>query len=208
MKQTNIQSNLPETIQSRINNGELLALELGCGDRKMHPDTIGIDLLANEGVDIVGDIYTVLRQFPDNCISAAYSYHCFEHLENLEATLSELARIMVKKAQLIVVVPHFSNPYYYSDSTHRQPFGLYSFSYFAEDRLFSRQCPKYQRELKFKIKNVKLVFKSPRPFYGRYGLKKIAQTLFNMHVYLKELYEENFSWLVPCYEIRFEMERL
>jgi len=66
----------------------------------------------------------------------------------------------------------------------------------------------YQRELKFKIKNVKLVFKSPRPFYGRYGLKKIAQTIFNMGFYLKELYEENLCWLIPCYEIRFEMERL
>lgn len=204
----NSPNNLPETIRSKISDGDLLALELGCGDRKRHPDAIGIDLLPNEGVDIVGDIYTVLSRFPDKCISAVYSYHCFEHLDNLDAIMPELGRVMVKEAQLIVVVPHFSNPYYYSDSTHRQPFGMYTFSYFAKDRIFSRQCPKYQRELKFEIKNVKLVFKSPRPFYGRFGLKKIAQAIFNMNFYLKELYEENFCWLIPCYEIRFEMEKI
>lgn len=200
-----VQNDLPETIRTKIDNGDHLALELGCGDRKRHPNAIGIDLLPNEGVDIVGDIYSVLRKFPDKCISAVYSYHCFEHLDNLDVIMSELGRVMVKKAPLIVVVPHFSNPYYYSDATHRQPFGMYTFSYFAEDRIFSRQCPIYQRDIKFEIFNVKLVFKSPRPFYGRYGLKKIAQMIFNMNFYFKELYEENFCWLIPCYEIRFEM---
>jgi ubiquinone/menaquinone biosynthesis C-methylase UbiE len=204
----NIQDDLPETIRSKIGDGELLSLELGCGARKRHPEAVGIDLLPAEGVDIVGDICTVLRRFPDKCIAAVYSYHCFEHLDNLDVILNEIGRVMVKKAPLIVVVPHFSNPYYFSDSTHRQPFGMYTFSYFAKDRLFSRRCPKYQRQIKFEIKNVKLIFKSPRPFYVRFGLKKIAQTLFNMNIYLQELYEENFCWLIPCYEIRFEMERI
>lgn len=204
----NIQHDLPETIRSKISDGQFLSLELGCGERKRHSDAVGIDLLPSEGVDIVGDIYTVLRRFPDKCISTVYSYHCFEHLDGLDKIISELGRVMAKKAQLIVVVPHFSNPYYYSDSTHRQPFGMYTFSYFANDRLFSRQCPKYQREIYFEIKNVKLVFKSPRPFYVRFGLKKIVQTIFNMNIYLQELYEENFCWLIPCYEIRFELERI
>lgn len=204
----NIRNELPETILSRISKGDLLSLELGCGERKRHSEAIGIDLLPNEGVDVVGDIYSVLRRFPDHCIAAVYSYHCFEHLNNLDAILIELGRVMVKKARLIVVVPHFSNPYYYSDSTHRQSFGLYTFSYFAKNRLFSRQCPQYQREINFEIKNVKLVFKSPRPFYVRFGLKKIAQTLFNMNIYLQELYEENFCWLIPCYEIHFKLERI
>lgn len=202
------QSDLPEMIQTKISGGVLLALELGCGDRKRHPDSIGVDILAAKGVDIVGDIYSVLQRFPDKCISTVYSYHCFEHLNELDKIVSELGRVMVKTAKLIVVVPHFSNPYYYSDSTHRQPFGLYTFSYFAKDRLFSRRCPNYQRDIKFEIKNIKLIFKSPRPFYGRYGLKKLAQTIFNMNNYLKELYEENFCWVIPCYELRYELEKI
>ena len=120
----------------------------------------------------------------------------------------ELSRVMVKNANLIVVVPHFSNPYYYSDSTHKQPFGMYTFSYYAKDSLFSRQCPTYQRKINFQIKSVKLIFKSPRPFYFRYGLKKIAQFIFNMSSYLKELYEENFCWIIPCYELRFELVKI
>lgn len=204
----NNQVDLPGPIKSKINAGEFVALELGCGDRKRHPEAIGIDILPNEGVDIVGDIRSVLGCFPDKCISAVFSYHCFEHLQDLDAIVTELGRVMVEKAKLTVVVPHFSNPYYYSDATHRQPFGMYTFSYYAKDCLFSRSCPNYQRKIQFELKNVKLLFKSPRPFYGRYGLKKIAQAIFNMNTYLKELYEENFCWLIPCYELRFELEKI
>jgi hypothetical protein len=199
---------LPEDIRSRLEAGSLLSLELGCGDHKRHPEAVGIDSLKYDGVDIVGDIETVLSLLPENCVSAVYSYHCFEHLTNLGQLMGDLGRIMVTSARLKVVVPHFSNPYYYSDATHRQPFGLYTFSYYAKDSIFSRQCPTYQRKIQFELKSVDLIFKSPKPFYVRYGLKKIVQGVVNLNRYFKEYYEENLCWLLPCYELHYEMVRL
>jgi len=198
---------IPDEIQKKIDAGIKLDLELGCGPRKRHPEAVGIDMLEYAGVDIVGDIVSVLRSFPDGSIANVYSYHCLEHLPDLGAVVEQLGRIMVASARLKIVVPHFANPYYYSDSTHRQPFGLYTFSYYASDNIFSRRTPTYQRALDFEIVSVKLVFKAPPPFYIRWLFKKMVQHVVNLCVYFKELYEENFCWIVPCYEIEYEMVR-
>ena len=199
---------LPKTIIKRIKSGLPLTLELGCGNHKRHPEAIGIDALAYDGVDIVGDIHSILLQFPEQSVSAVYAYHCFEHLDDVKSVLNQLARIMKQQSLLVVVVPHFSNPYYYSDITHRQFFGLYTFSYLALDKLFARRCPTYQCQLSFKVNKIKLVFKSPRPFYGRWGVKKVIQIIINLNRYFLEFYEENMCWMIPCYEIYYELERL
>ncbi|MCJ8502480.1 class I SAM-dependent methyltransferase [Desulfatitalea alkaliphila] len=199
---------ISDFIRKRNENGQPITLELGCGDRKRHTDAIGIDALDYEGVDIVGDLQDVLKRFPDKCTSGVFSYHCFEHLMNLGNIMDQLARIMKSGAKLEVVVPHFSNPYFYSDATHRQPFGLYTFSYFAREFIFSRKCPDYKNTICFEIKKTKLIFKSPRPFYGRWALKRIIQAIVNVSSYSMEFYEENLCWLIPCYEIHFELERL
>jgi predicted SAM-dependent methyltransferase len=182
-----------------------LTLELGCGARKRDPKAIGIDALDHEAVDIVGDVLDVLRQLPDDTVASVSSYHFVEHVEDIEGLMRELARVIRPGGKLLFVAPHFSNPYYYSDYTHQRPFGLYSFSYLAEDRLFSRRVHNYQQLNAFEIRAVKLIFKSPRPFYVRYGLKRIWQLLFNLNTYLMEFYEENLCYLFPCYEVRYQL---
>ena len=49
------------------------------------------------------------------------------------------------------------------------------------------------------------MFKSP--FAGRNLMKRIAGTIFNATTALKELYEENFAFMVPCYEVRYLLAR-
>ena len=199
---------IPDEIWKKIKSEEHVDLELGCGNRKRHADAIGIDMLEYEAVDIVGDIESVLASFPAYSVENVYSYHCFEHLDNLDRVMDQLARVMKPKGELHVEVPHFSNPYYYSDNTHRQPFGLYTFSYLTKEELFRRRCPTYQRQIHFQLKRVKLVFKSSPPFYGRHGIKKIFQMIFNLNRYTMEFYEENLCWMIPCYEICYDLERL
>ena len=78
-----------------------LTLELGCGNRKRDKDAICIDAIDYECVDIVGDIYEVLRKIPDNSVSGVYSYHCFEHLRNIGQVMEELARIIKANGLLV-----------------------------------------------------------------------------------------------------------
>jgi len=182
-------------------------LELGCGGHKRHPEAIGIDALDHECVDIVGDVYEVLEQVPAASVKAVYSYHFFEHVTDIPRLMDLLARAILPGGLLRVVVPHFSNPYFYSDHTHRGFFGLYSFSYLVSDNIHRRKVPAYGRQACFELSRAELIFKSSPPFYVRYGFKKILQIVFNLNRYTRELYEENFCYLFPCYEIRFEMRR-
>jgi SAM-dependent methyltransferase len=192
----------------RISELHPLVLDLGCGPRKCARQAIGIDTLDYECVDIVGDVFTVLRSFPDTCVDSVYSSHFFEHLENWPALLEELARIMKSGAVAEIAVPHFSNPYFYSDPTHRTFFGLYTFSYMSRDNCFSRKVPTYKRDLQFELLDANLRFTSSAPFYGRLAFKFLVGKLLNATKFMKEFYEENLCYMFPCYEIRYRLRKL
>ena len=191
----------------RLEAGEKLALELGCGPRKMGARAVGIDALDLDGVDLVGDIYVALAALPSASISSVYTSHFLEHLDDLPRLLVELGRVMQPGAPLTVIVPHFSNPFYYSDPTHRTPFGLYTLAYFCRQELFQRGIPRYGFEAPFNLKTVRLGFKSYPPRYFRHAIKRAVGALVNSSMYAKELYEENFCWLMPCYEIHYGLQR-
>lgn len=191
----------------RLHNGEKLVLELGCGPRKVDPHAIGVDLLDFDGVDLVGDVYLALAAMPASSISRVYTSHFLEHLPDLPRLLDELGRVMAPGAPLAITVPHFSNPFYYSDPTHRTPFGLYTMAYFCDQSLFRRGVPRYGFKSPFVIETVQLRFKSYPPRYIRHALKLVVGALVNSCMFARELYEENFCWLVPCYEVQYGLRR-
>jgi SAM-dependent methyltransferase len=164
-------------------------LELGCGPARRHADAVTVDALDFEGVD------------------AVHSYHFLEHLDSLARIVAEIARVLRPGGVLHAVVPHFSNPYYYSDYTHRQPFGLYSFSYLADDRIFRRRVPRYQQEFGLELVDVKLGFKAPPPLYLRYALRRALGVLVNSTRWTQEWYEAGWTGWFPCYEIDFTVAR-
>lgn len=191
----------------RLHNGEKLVLELGCGPRKVDPQAIGVDLLDFHGVDLVGDVYEALAAMPPASIARVHTSHFLEHLPELPRLLDELGRVMVPGATLAITVPHFSNPFYYSDPTHRTPFGLYTMAYFCDQTLFRRGVPRYGFKLPFAIEAVQLGFKSYPPRYIRHAVKRAVGVLVNSCMFAMELYEENFCWLVPCYEVHYSLRR-
>jgi len=196
-------SSILESILKR----DVIELELGCGNRKRHNQAVGIDMLDYPDVDIVGDVYEVLALFPCQSVDAVYSYHFVEHVPDVPKLLSELARIVKHNGYVEFVAPHFSNPYFYSDPTHHTFFGLYTFCYYASESPFARHVPTYGYKAEFTIASVDLIFKSARPFIIRYGIKRLIGSFFNSCAYLRELYEENFCYLFPCYEVRYVLRR-
>ena len=187
--------------------GARLEIELGCGDRKRHSEAIGIDLLDLPGVDIVGDVAQVLAALPKGCVQRVWSYHFLEHVEDVAIIMRELGRVCAPDAIVELTVPHFSNPYYFSDPTHRRSFGLYTMCYFCNDYLFSRRVPRYGLIPEFELRGVDLVFKSPPRRYLRYGIKKMLQTIINSCRWMQEFYEEILCFMLPCYEVRYVLVR-
>jgi len=195
-----------KNVFERVRNGDTIELELGCGPGKRHVHALGVDQLDYPGVDLVGDVFEILTRLPAGCVTGVYTYHFLEHITDLGRLLDELSRVMKPCASLRVEVPHFSNPYYYSDPTHVRQFGLYTFCYLADCELYRRAVPKYGLSPKFSLKDVRLQFDSP--FLVRKIIKRLVGPVFNLTRWLQEFHEENLCYLFPAYQIRYELQRI
>jgi predicted SAM-dependent methyltransferase len=182
-------------------------LDIGCGSQKCEPDATGIDIAPGPGVDLVGDALSILQSMDANSVGSIYSSHFLEHHDNPAAILKEMVRVVVYGGQLEIRVPHFSNPWFYSDPTHKTPFGLYTFAYYFKNSIFSRKLPSYCLIDGAYIKAIQLNFGSTRPFYIRHGIKKAIQLVVNLSNYTRELYEEMLSGVINCSEIKVIVQK-
>lgn len=192
-------------IIDRINaGGQDFGLTMGSGGTREITGNITTDLLDHENVDICGDIFEVLASLNNDSISHFYASHFIEHVQDLQTLLKEVVRVSKNGAKIRFIAPHFSNSFFYSDITHHNFFGLYTFSYLAEDKSgLKRKVPTYANISGLVLKDVKLGFKSYRPYYVRHIFRKIISRLVNLNRYMMELYEESGVGFVSCYEVDY-----
>lgn len=191
-------------LKSRLASGPL-ELELGVGNHKRNENALGIDLIDSSSTDLVGDAMTIIASLPDDSVGYIESWHFIEHVEDLPSLLNEITRVMQNGGRLRFVVPHFSNPFFYSDPTHRTYFGLYTFAYYAMSDIFLRSIPSYCLINGLELQAVRLCFRSYRPHFFRHGLKLLVGRIVNSNTWLQELYEECFCWICPCYDVSYEL---
>lgn len=188
-----------------IARGGRIVVDVGCGARKK-PGRIGIDRVDQEGVDVVADLEQGLTFFPDDSVDEIHCRSVLEHVENMEGLLGEMLRVLKPEGRVHVFVPHFSNPHYYSDYTHRRFFGLYTFYYFVDPaRQLKRKVPNYYSRTRIRILSQRLVFRSTFRFLN--PLKKAYGRLINVHPRMQAFYEENWCYLVPCHGIEVVFTR-
>jgi SAM-dependent methyltransferase len=177
-----------------------VVLELGCG-KAPQSGRIGIDMIDLPGVDIVADLERGFPYLPDASVDEIHARSLLEHLENFELVMREIVRVLKPGGTCHVFVPHFSNPYYYSDYTHKRFFGLYTFYYFVDEKTqLKRTVPNYYTDIRIKILKQRLKFSTP--FRGRQIFKKVWGGLFNSSRWMQEYYEENLCWKIPCYGVQ------
>ena len=157
-----------------MHNSDLPAeiLEVGCGSKPEYGGSTRIDLEEHPGVDFVGDALVMLQKQPDGYFDLVTSRHFLEHVESPELILEQMVRVTAPGGLITVTVPHFSNSYFYSDPTHKSPWGLYSMSYFAADAIFTRPTPNYCQIDGLELISARIGFRSFRPRYVRHALKK------------------------------------
>jgi hypothetical protein len=137
-----------------IADGKGLRLNLGSG-RRPRPGFYSVDHLPLPGVDVVADLNEPLAGLPDNSVEAVYSRHTLEHVTAFLPLMGEIHRVCRPEARVEIVVPHFSNPYTYSDPTHVRFFGLYTFFYFADEAdQPARKVPSFYVPERFRIEEV------------------------------------------------------
>ena len=195
-----------EELQEYLKRREKIIIEIGCGPDKM-PGAIGIDIVDLPGVDYVADLENGFPFLPDNSVDEFHSRHVLEHVYNFETLMREIHRTLKPGGKKKIAVPHFSNPHYYSDFTHKRFFGLYTFDYFSKpENQLKRKVPAFYVDFRFKTVHRKLIFKSPGFPIRHTFKKKVLENLFNLNPWWQELYEECFCYIFPCQEIEFVIE--
>jgi ubiquinone/menaquinone biosynthesis C-methylase UbiE len=186
-------------LEKIINSGEPVIIELGCGKKKK-PGRIGVDKVDLSEVDIVADIEDGLPFLPDRSVDEIHCRSVLEHIENFENVIKEIVRVLKGDGRAHIFVPHFSNPYYYSDFTHVRFFGLYTFYYFVDAKYqLNRKVPHFYTDVRIRILSQRLKFRSSFKIIN--PIKKLLGGFINLHTLLQEYYEENLCNLFPCHGI-------
>ena len=108
-------------------------LDVGCGWNKT-PGAIGIDANPKTHADVIHDLGSIPYPFPDDEFDEVVCRHVAEHVPDVMAFVAELHRIAKPGGRILIVTPHYSNPDWATDPTHRNHFNSYSFNCFVEDR--------------------------------------------------------------------------
>jgi SAM-dependent methyltransferase len=191
-------------IAKDLEQGKPLRIDLGSGPRP-RPGFYALDQVEFDGIDIVADLNQPLELLPDDCAEHVFSSHALEHVEKLLPLLAEIHRITRRGGVIEIVVPHFSNPYYYSDPTHVRFFGLYTMNYFVDmdKQPGAHKVPALPTSTRFEIDSVRISFyrfnlldRLVVPFL-RYFVNRSPAT--------QHFYELRLSRLFPAAELRFRM---
>jgi len=108
-------------------------LDVGCGWNKT-PGAIGIDSNPRTHAEVIHDLGQVPYPFADNEFDEVVCRHVVEHVPDVMAFVTELYRITKPGGRITIVTPHYSNPDWPSDPTHRNHFNSYSFNCFIDER--------------------------------------------------------------------------
>jgi SAM-dependent methyltransferase len=108
-------------------------LDVGCGWNKT-PGAIGIDANPKTHADVIHDLGSIPYPFPDNDFDDIVCRHVAEHVPDVMSFIAELHRITKPGGRITITTPHYSNPDWATDPTHRNHFNSYSFNCFVEDR--------------------------------------------------------------------------
>jgi len=108
-------------------------LDVGCGRNKVS-GAIGIDSNPKADADVIHDLGVVPYPFRDNEFDEVVGRHVVEHLPDVMAFISELHRITRPGGHIKLVTPHYTNPDWPADLTHRNHLNSYSFQYFIPER--------------------------------------------------------------------------
>jgi len=187
------------SLEQVLNGGKPVIIELGCGPRKKE-GRIGVDAIDLPNVDIVADLEKGLSFLPDKSVDQIHCRSLLEHIENFEDLVAEIVRVLKTEGTAHIFVPHFSNPYYYSDFTHKRFFGLYSFYYFVDhEHQLRRKVPNFYTDIRIRISSQRLIFRSSFKLLN--PIKKLLGWFINLHTRLQEYYEENLCYMLPCHGI-------
>ncbi len=175
--------------------GNAKALDIGCGGRKL-PGSVGMDMLALTGVDVVHNLNTLPWPFPESSFDLVFANHALEHVEDVIATLSEVHRVLKPGGRFVMQVPYFRSVDAYADPTHRHFFTSKTLDYVIS----GTQSAQYAY--------TPAVFTQKGFWYGwpRASKNKLKRALKRLITRNADVYDQYLSLMFPTECLTWELE--
>lgn len=108
-------------------------LDIGCGANKV-AGAIGMDINPRTAADVIHDLDDLPYPFADDSFDEVIGRHVIEHVKDPMAVMGELHRITRSGGKVKLVAPHWTNPDFATDLTHRNHLNSYSFRNLTTER--------------------------------------------------------------------------
>lgn len=108
-------------------------LDIGCGTNKV-AGAIGMDVNPRTAADVIHDLDDLPYPFAADSFDEVFGRHVIEHVKDPMAVMCELHRITRAGGIVRLVAPHWTNPDFATDLTHRNHLNSYSFRNLTTDR--------------------------------------------------------------------------
>lgn len=175
-------------------------LDVGCGANKFE-GAIGLDNNPRTAADVIHDLGIVPYPFADDEFDLVVSRHVAEHVPDVMAFVTELYRITRPGGVIRLVTPHYTNPDWATDPTHRNHFNSYSFNTFSEER----QTFDFYTDVRLKPLRTYVSLQNLWRALGIEFLVNLDQRWPAMR-FLRKFWEFYLSNILRGKELRFEFE--
>lgn len=106
---------------------------MGCGKNKV-AGAVGLDSNPRTDADVIHDLGDLPYPFEDDEFDLIVSRHVIEHVPDVVGFVEELHRITKPGGRIELLTPHYTNPDWANDPTHRNHFNSYSFNSFIPEK--------------------------------------------------------------------------
>jgi len=175
-------------------------LDIGCGANKV-AGAIGMDVNPRTAADVIHDLDELPYPFADDSFDEVIGRHVIEHVQNPMAVMSELHRITRAGGTVKLLAPHWTNPDFATDLTHRNHLNSYSFRNLTDERAVFD----FYTDARFKQKVCRVTLLN---LWKLTGLEYLIN-LDNRHPrwrFVRKFWEQYLNAVMRGKEIYFELE--
>jgi SAM-dependent methyltransferase len=175
-------------------------LDIGCGANKV-AGAIGMDINPRTSADVIHDLDDLPYPFADDSFDQVIGRHVIEHVANPLAVMGELHRITRAGGMVKLVAPHWTNPDFATDLTHRNHLNSYSFRNLTENRAVFE----FYTDVRFRQLSVTVTILNLWKIFGFEFFVNLDNRFPKMR-FLRKFWEQYLNAIVRGKEIYFELE--
>ena len=175
-------------------------LDVGCGANKT-PGAIGLDNNPRTAADVIHDLGDIPYPFADNEFDLVVSNHVVEHVPDVMAFIGELHRITRPGGRIKLLTPHYTNPDWANDPTHRNHINSYTFNTF----MAGRQVFDFYTDVQLRPVSTHVSLLNLWKILGVQFFVNLDQRAPRLR-FLRKFWEQYLSNIMRGKELRFEFE--